>query len=106
MLDNLKFQVIRTLSTFQIRLQEEQDAIEEAQRQAAAQAAQQKSAQERRPKLAQIDKALAKAAKNPAEFNKLTDEQKQLVFEHTPRNARCPCGSGKKFKDCHGKITS
>ena len=106
MLDNLKFQVIRTLSTFQIRLQEEQDAIEEAQRQAAAQAAQQKSAQERRPKLAQIDKALAKAAKNPAEFNKLSDEQKQLVFEHTPRNARCPCGSGKKFKDCHGKITS
>ena len=22
-----------------------------------------------------------------------------------PRNALCPCGSGKKFKHCHGKIT-
>ena len=22
----------------------------------------------------------------------------------TPRNARCPCGSGKKYKHCHGKI--
>ena len=24
----------------------------------------------------------------------------------TPRNAPCPCGSGKKYKYCHGKITS
>ncbi len=23
-------------------------------------------------------------------------------FEKTPRNAPCPCGSGKKFKQCHG----
>ena len=22
-----------------------------------------------------------------------------------PRNAACPCGKGKKFKHCHGKIT-
>jgi preprotein translocase subunit SecA len=22
----------------------------------------------------------------------------------TPRNAPCPCGSGKKFKHCHGKV--
>ena len=22
----------------------------------------------------------------------------------TPRNAKCPCGSGKKYKHCHGKI--
>ncbi len=24
------------------------------------------------------------------------------AFEKTPRNAPCPCGSGKKFKQCHG----
>jgi preprotein translocase subunit SecA len=24
------------------------------------------------------------------------------AFEKTPRNAPCPCGSGKKFKNCHG----
>ena len=24
------------------------------------------------------------------------------AFEQTPRNAPCPCGSGKKFKLCHG----
>jgi len=24
-------------------------------------------------------------------------------WDKTPRNAPCPCGSGKKFKLCHGK---
>ncbi|EHH69062.1 preprotein translocase subunit SecA [Gluconobacter morbifer G707] len=25
-------------------------------------------------------------------------------FETTPRNAPCPCGSGRKFKHCHGRL--
>jgi preprotein translocase subunit SecA len=25
-------------------------------------------------------------------------------FERTGRNAPCPCGSGKKFKHCHGTL--
>jgi len=25
------------------------------------------------------------------------------AFEKTPRNAPCPCGTGKKFKNCHGE---
>ena len=25
---------------------------------------------------------------------------------HTPRNAPCPCGSGKKYKHCHGRIAA
>jgi preprotein translocase subunit SecA len=24
-------------------------------------------------------------------------------WDKTPRNAPCPCGSGKKFKMCHGR---
>ena len=24
-------------------------------------------------------------------------------WDKTPRNAACPCGSGKKYKLCHGK---
>jgi preprotein translocase subunit SecA len=34
-----------------------------------------------------------------------TTKQQTVVkdaFEKTPRNAPCPCGSGKKFKQCHG----
>ncbi|AWK86186.1 preprotein translocase subunit SecA [Azospirillum thermophilum] len=26
------------------------------------------------------------------------------VMANTPRNAACPCGSGKKFKHCHGRL--
>ena len=25
------------------------------------------------------------------------------TFPGTPKNAQCPCGSGKKYKMCHGK---
>jgi preprotein translocase subunit SecA len=25
-------------------------------------------------------------------------------WEHTGRNQPCPCGSGKKFKHCHGAL--
>lgn len=27
-------------------------------------------------------------------------------WEDTPRNAPCPCGSGKRYKQCHGQLTS
>src|SRR5205085_2584139 len=27
------------------------------------------------------------------------------AFTHVGRNEPCPCGSGKKFKHCHGKLT-
>ena len=29
----------------------------------------------------------------------------QNAFGKVPRNAPCPCGSGKKFKHCHGKLS-
>jgi preprotein translocase subunit SecA len=35
----------------------------------------------------------------PAAGAALTDDQ----LASTPRNAPCPCGSGKKFKMCHGR---
>ena len=30
--------------------------------------------------------------------------EKNQNFNKIPRNAKCPCGSGKKFKHCHGRI--
>jgi len=39
----------------------------------------------------------------------LTDEQgleaaaDDLMFQNVPRNDPCPCGSGKKYKQCHGR---
>ena len=32
------------------------------------------------------------------------DPNNPATWGKVPRNALCPCGSGKKFKHCHGKI--
>ncbi len=44
----------------------------------------------------------------PAPAPQATDTMTPVVkseWEKTPRNAPCPCGSGKKFKLCHGKAS-
>jgi preprotein translocase subunit SecA len=33
------------------------------------------------------------------------EEQSPIDFSHVGRNDPCPCGSGKRFKDCHGKLS-
>ena len=48
------------------------------------------------------------AAGAPATAAEAPEPKKQETvvkdaFEKTPRNAPCPCGSGKKFKNCHGE---
>jgi preprotein translocase subunit SecA len=32
------------------------------------------------------------------------DPEDPETWRNTPRNAPCPCGSGKKFKHCHGRL--
>jgi preprotein translocase subunit SecA len=34
----------------------------------------------------------------------LVDPSDPSTWHHTPRNAPCPCGSGKKYKHCHGRV--
>jgi preprotein translocase subunit SecA len=36
--------------------------------------------------------------------SKLPVELLPAGWERTPRNADCPCGSGRKFKHCHGAL--
>jgi preprotein translocase subunit SecA len=43
--------------------------------------------------------APAAAAADPATMKPVVKTE----WEKTPRNAPCPCGSGKKYKMCHGK---
>ena len=33
-----------------------------------------------------------------------SQEPQEDIFAHVGRNDPCPCGSGKRFKDCHGKL--
>jgi preprotein translocase subunit SecA len=32
------------------------------------------------------------------------DPSEEATWAATPRNAQCPCGSGKKYKHCHGRL--
>lgn len=45
-----------------------------------------------------------KSCEEKSQKNKLVDTtQKSIIIDS---NALCPCGSGRKFKDCHGKNVS
>jgi preprotein translocase subunit SecA len=47
----------------------------------------------------EIDPAVAaQAAQAPVKQQTIVKDE----WSKTPRNAQCPCGSGKKFKMCHG----
>ncbi len=46
--------------------------------------------------------AAQQEAQAPAQQEALPHEEDP--FAHVGRNDPCPCGSGKKFKDCHGKL--
>lgn len=49
---------------------------------------------------------LLREQRAPAEIMKLyadEDEQQEKAYAQVGRNEPCPCGSGKKFKQCHGR---
>jgi uncharacterized protein len=49
---------------------------------------------------------LLREQRAPAEIMKLyadEDEQQEKAYTQVGRNEPCPCGSGKKFKQCHGR---
>ncbi len=94
LLETLKTDVITILSKVRVQQQEEVERME-AQRQAQAEAA----------------ARMAQAQHQTAESQLADDEQPEAAAQ-TPvrneqkvgRNEPCPCGSGKKYKQCHGKI--
>lgn len=90
MLDNIKHEVIRILSRVQVRAPEDVDAVNEQRRQSADVEYQHDAAE----KMGQ-EEAEAPEASQPY----MRDGSK------VGRNDPCPCGSGKKFKQCHGAIS-
>ncbi|HRJ11978.1 MAG TPA: preprotein translocase subunit SecA [Alphaproteobacteria bacterium] len=48
-----------------------------------------------------LDEAMAEA---PHTVVHKFDQNDSSTWANTPRNAPCPCGSGKKYKQCHGAI--
>lgn len=75
MLDNLKIQVVSILCRIQVRLKTEEEA-----------------------------KAEQQAREQQALEAKMREEAAAYANMHIGRNDSCPCGSGKKFKQCHGRF--
>jgi preprotein translocase subunit SecA len=54
--------------------------------------------------MAQPAAQLPEAQLAPEQRSRLPVELLPAGWERTSRNAACPCGSGKKFKHCHGAL--
>ena len=80
MLDNLKDDVVGILSKVQIRAESDVEAVEEQHRQA-----------EEMPK--------------DFQHESVSGETSESQMPRVGRNEPCPCGSGKKYKQCHGKLS-
>jgi preprotein translocase subunit SecA len=99
MLTNLRQTVTQVLSHLEIRTQPQQVAAAEAAETQALQATGTDHARPVRAAAAPGSAALRPvvAASNP--------DPPSSSWGKVPRNASCPCGSGKKYKHCHGRLT-
>ncbi len=91
MLENIKLEVITILSKVQVKDEEDVDAVDEQRRREAA----------------------ARGVTYQHDQGSAMPESETAEEAHTPfvregqkvgRNETCPCGSGKKFKHCHGRL--
>ena len=99
MLNRLQHDVIRFLSHVQVRSPEEIDAIERA-----------REAERAREKMQfQHDQASAMQPEANAEAPAQESDDQRAPFKREEpklgRNEPCPCGSGKKYKQCHGRLS-
>ena len=90
MLESLKYEVISTLSKVQVRMPEEVEALEQQRREEAERLARQQQLSHQPEPVAAAELALAG---QPAQEGRKVG-----------RNDPCPCGSGKKYKHCHGRL--
>ncbi|MGJ8524862.1 Protein translocase subunit SecA [Halomonadaceae bacterium LMG 33818] len=103
LMTNVKSDVIRILSHVQVRMEEEVDQFEEQRRQQLEQE-QFNSAvvhDELPSEFAISDDALAAAE---AVNDTATPSTVKREEPKVGRNDPCPCGSGKKYKQCHGRL--
>lgn len=55
---------------------------------------------------AEAPQQAAPAAPAPVIENNGIDKNNPATWANLNRNAECPCGSGKKYKHCHGQLTA
>ena len=96
LLQRLKYEVVRFLSNVQVQRSDEAAAMEQQRREAAAK---QKMAFEHADAGSAVPET-GEAALSPAAPQPMTRAQPKVG-----RNDPCPCGSGKKYKQCHGALS-
>ena len=62
-----------------------------------------KSREEQEEQARMMLEASQNAENEPLNYNNQGEDENFTPEKKIPRNAPCPCGSGKKYKDCHGK---
>ncbi|CAQ83214.1 MULTISPECIES: preprotein translocase subunit SecA [Photorhabdus] len=89
MLESLKYEVISTLGKVQVRMPEEVEALEQQRRVEAERLARQQQLSHEVEKGALMSEIEAQIASGVRKVG---------------RNDPCPCGAGKKYKHCHGRL--
>jgi preprotein translocase subunit SecA len=98
MLEEIKAEVTRTLMTVQIRSEQQVEAVTETQHQPV-------NVQYRH---AAYEEVLGEEEQQEASEAQERSDKHQPFVRHGQkigRNDPCPCGSGKKYKQCHGKLS-
>jgi preprotein translocase subunit SecA len=100
MLTNLRQTVTQVLSHLEIRTQPQQVAAAEEQAEAQALGATGTDGRQAMPSA-----RLARPAARPVAVASSSGGGAPSAWGKVPRNAPCPCGSGKKYKHCHGRLS-
>ena len=118
LLDRVKFETVSMLSKVEVRTQEEVDREEEERRERLMRALQAQHAEmgsllapgAESPPGSEDEAAQRAAAQGRPQQQALPQGEPQGTFvrgdRKVGRNEPCPCGSGKKFKHCHGALSS
>ncbi|MEE9427677.1 MAG: preprotein translocase subunit SecA [Paracoccaceae bacterium] len=94
LLDTLREDVTQKLAQVRPMTQEEQEAM-----------VQQIAAQQEAARLVAVGASLEKSTPiDPEKARDGFDEGDKSTWGNPGRNEACPCGSGKKFKHCHGQV--
>ncbi|MCK4743105.1 MAG: preprotein translocase subunit SecA [Sulfuriflexus sp.] len=97
MVERIKHEVISMLSKVQIRDEEDVEAVEEQRRRQGTMHFEHDDA-------ADMTESEPMPIDNRAEASEVEDQPFVRGERKVGRNEPCPCGSGKKYKQCHGKL--
>ncbi|RUO66052.1 protein translocase subunit secA [Pseudidiomarina planktonica] len=101
MLEALKVDVITVLSKVRVRAEEDVEAVEAQRRKAEASKREYQHEEAGAQAAAEEQQRMPQGAPQAAQQE---PQQEQRDGPKVGRNEPCPCGSGKKYKHCHGKL--